>query len=108
MKSMFSKSKPFSITCQCKPLKIPRGGQESVSDRQERVPGFCQEALSTAKVYLVGGGGVGTEVGEGLVRKGVGELIILDPDVVEPSNLSRQLFYAADLNKYKAHNSSTT
>jgi molybdopterin-synthase adenylyltransferase len=102
MKSMFSKSKPFSVTYRCKPLKVPSGGQESVSDRQERVPGFCQEALSTAKVYLVGGGGVGTEVGEGLVRKGVGELIILDPDVVEPSNLSRQLFYAADIGKNKA------
>jgi molybdopterin-synthase adenylyltransferase len=58
--------------------------------------------LSTAKVFVVGGGGVGTEVGEGLVRKGVGEVIILDPDVVEPSNLSRQLFYAADMGQYKA------
>jgi adenylyltransferase/sulfurtransferase len=65
------------------------------------VPGFIHEALVTAKVSLVGGGGVGGEIGEGLVRKGVGELVILDPDVVEPSNLSRQLFYAADLKKNK-------
>jgi adenylyltransferase/sulfurtransferase len=66
------------------------------------VPGFIHEALVTAKVILIGAGGVGTEVGEGLVRKGVGELVILDHDVVEPSNLNRQLFYAADLKKNKA------
>ena len=36
------------------------------------------------------------------MRKGVGELVILDFDVVEPSNLSRQFFYAEDLNKNKA------
>jgi len=102
MTSTFLKSKPLTVTYRCKSLKIRRGGQESVSDRQERVSGFCQEALSTAKVFLLGGGGIGSVVGEGLVRKGVGELVILDFDVVEPSNLSRQFFYAADLNKNKA------
>src|SRR5687768_13767680 len=102
MKSTFLKSKPLSVTYRCKPLKIRRGGQESVGDRQERVPGFSQEALSTAKAILLGAGGIGGVIGEGLVRKGIGELIILDFDIVEPSNLSRQFFYAEDLNKNKA------
>lgn len=102
MKTTFSKFKPLTVTYRCKPLKIPRGGQESVSDRQERVPGYIQKALSTAKVLLLGAGGIAGEIGEALVRKGVGELVILDFDVVEPSNLSRQFFYATDLNKNKA------
>jgi molybdopterin-synthase adenylyltransferase len=50
----------------------------------------------------VGGGGVATEVGEALVRKGVGTLVILDHDVVEPTNLPRQHFYERDLGKNKA------
>jgi adenylyltransferase/sulfurtransferase len=75
---------------------------EPVSLNQERVPGFIQEALSTGKVRLIGAGGIGGEIGEALVRKGVGELVILDHDVVESNNLNRQFFYAADLNKYKA------
>ena len=36
------------------------------------------------------------------MRKGVGTLPILDDDVVEPSNLNRQRFYARDLFKKKA------
>jgi molybdopterin/thiamine biosynthesis adenylyltransferase len=35
------------------------------------------------------------------VRKGIGHLIILDPDIAEPSNLSRQRFYKSDLYKNK-------
>jgi molybdopterin/thiamine biosynthesis adenylyltransferase len=50
-----------------------------------------------------GGGGVGSEIGEGLVRKGVGTLVILDHDLVEPTNLIRQHFYERDLGKPKAH-----
>jgi molybdopterin/thiamine biosynthesis adenylyltransferase len=42
------------------------------------------------------------EVGEGLVRKGIGTLIIIDDDVVEPSNLNRQRFFRDDIYKPKA------
>jgi molybdopterin/thiamine biosynthesis adenylyltransferase len=64
--------------------------------------GFDQQALSSATVVLVGAGGLGSEIGEGLVRKGVGTLTILDNDVVELSNLNRQRFYRRDLFKPKA------
>lgn len=36
------------------------------------------------------------------MRKGIGHLIILDPDIVEPTNLNRQRFYQRDLYKNKA------
>jgi hypothetical protein len=74
----------------------------AVTDRQERLTGFNQQALTQAKVILIGAGGLGGECGEALVRKGVGELVILDHDVVEPTNLNRQRFYARDLYKNKA------
>jgi molybdopterin/thiamine biosynthesis adenylyltransferase len=51
---------------------------------------------------MAGAGGLAGEIGEGLVRKGVGTLIILDDDVVEPSNLNRQRFFRHDIYKPKA------
>lgn len=73
-----------------------------VYDRQELVPGFDQGALEAASVALIGAGGIGSEIGEGLVRKGVGRLEAFDPDVVELTNLNRQFFFRRDLYKPKA------
>ena len=53
-------------------------------------------------VLLVGAGGLGGEIGHGLVRNGVGQITICDADLVELSNLNRQRFYADDLYKNKA------
>jgi molybdopterin/thiamine biosynthesis adenylyltransferase len=75
----------------------------SVTDRQESLAGFNQQALSEARIIKIGAGGLGGEIGEGLVRKGIGSLVILDHDVVEPTNLNRQRFYSQDLYKNKAH-----
>jgi len=47
--------------------------------------------LKAARVAVVGLGGVGSYVAEALVRSGVGSIRILDGDVVEPSNVNRQL-----------------
>lgn len=76
--------------------------EAGVADRQERVPGFDQKAIENLTVAMIGAGGVGTEVGEALVRKGIGGLIIFDHDEVELSNLNRQKFYKADLYRNKA------
>ncbi|MFQ5693528.1 MAG: ThiF family adenylyltransferase [Nitrospinota bacterium] len=76
--------------------------EDGLTDRQERLEGFRQEALRRLKVVLVGAGGLGGEIGEGLARKGVGELTILDGDRVTLSNLNRQHFYARDLYQNKA------
>ena len=74
----------------------------SVIDRQEQIAGFDQKTFSRTSVLLVGAGAVGGEIGEGLVRKGVGELHVCDEDVVDVSNLSRQKFHADDIGKNKA------
>lgn len=78
------------------------GENDTVTDRQQRVDGFSQETFSESSVLLVGAGALGCQIGRGLVRKGVGELIICDEDHVAVSNLSRQLFYEEDVGKNKA------
>ena len=49
-----------------------------------------QLALLRASVGIVGAGGLGGWIIEGLARMGVGRLIVIDGDVFEESNLNRQ------------------
>jgi molybdopterin/thiamine biosynthesis adenylyltransferase len=90
-----------SVTYHCKLLGTNHQG-EYVTHRQEKLLHFSQEALQIARVILIGAGGLGGEIGEGLTRKGIGEIVILDNDIVSPSNLNRQKFYKRDLYKNKA------
>jgi molybdopterin/thiamine biosynthesis adenylyltransferase len=83
--------------------KLPPGDPRfSVTHRQELITGFSQEKLGRATGILIGAGGIGSEVGEGLCRKGVGCLRIFDHDVVEHTNLNRQHFFPADIGHNKA------
>ena len=60
--------------------------------RTERLLGSAaMEKLKNSKVAVFGIGGVGSYVVEGLVRSGVGKLVLVDKDVVDKSNLNRQL-----------------
>jgi tRNA A37 threonylcarbamoyladenosine dehydratase len=47
--------------------------------------------LQKATVAVIGLGGVGSYVAEALCRSSIGTLILIDADVVEPSNINRQL-----------------
>lgn len=49
--------------------------------------------LSESHVAIVGCGGLGSNAAHMLVRAGVGELTLIDFDVVEADNLNRQLFF---------------
>lgn len=50
------------------------------------------EKLQKATVMIVGCGAVGSFAVEALARTGVGNLIIIDSDVIEVSNINRQIF----------------
>ena len=50
------------------------------------------EKLQKATVMIVGCGAVGSFAVEALARTGVGNLIIIDSDVIEESNINRQIF----------------
>ncbi|MCS6784486.1 MAG: ThiF family adenylyltransferase, partial [Candidatus Caldarchaeum sp.] len=72
-------------------------------DRQMRLEGWNQQKLSVAKVLVAGIGALGCEVAKNLALMGVGELLLVDNDVVELSNLSRQMLYNdSDISQAKA------
>lgn len=52
-----------------------------------------REVLSQACIGIAGAGGLGSNVALMLARSGIGRFIIVDGDVVEPSNLNRQAYF---------------
>ncbi|MBC3804888.1 sulfur carrier protein ThiS adenylyltransferase ThiF [Acetobacterium fimetarium] len=55
------------------------------------------EQLKKGKVAIAGLGGLGSNIAVMLARIGVGQLLLVDFDVVEPSNLNRQNYYVSHL-----------
>jgi hypothetical protein len=61
------------------------------------------ETLQTLRVAVVGVGGTGSPTATLLARSGVGELVLIDPDSLEESNLNRvRGFRRADVGENKA------
>ena len=72
-------------------------------DRQLRLPGWNQKVLKNSTVVIVGIGGLGTEVAKNLAMAGVGILHLIDLDIIEYSNLNRQILFSdADEGEPKA------
>jgi adenylyltransferase/sulfurtransferase len=62
-----------------------------------------QEKLKAAKVFMIGAGGLGCPILQYLVAVGVGTIGIIDDDVIDVSNLHRQILYGTyDVGKPKA------
>ncbi len=53
--------------------------------------------VKAAKVAIAGLGGLGSNVAIMLARTGIGNLLLVDFDIVEPSNLNRQSYYITHL-----------
>jgi molybdopterin/thiamine biosynthesis adenylyltransferase len=73
-----------------------------LNSSQQKIAGFNLNAYRSAKVLLIGGGGIGSHTAQGLLRKGIESLDIWDDDKVELKNLTRQLYSIKDVGKNKA------
>ena len=61
------------------------------------------EKLKNSKIVLFGLGGVGSYIAEALARVGIGNLIIVDGDTVDITNINRQIHSnVKTIGKYKA------
>jgi adenylyltransferase/sulfurtransferase len=75
----------------------------------KEVGGAGQQKLKDAKVFMVGAGGLGSPAALYLAAAGVGTIGIVDLDVVDLSNLQRQiLHYTTDVGRPKVESAKET
>lgn len=85
-----------------RPFVVPRSLTSQQLHRYSRhvlIPEVGEEGqfkLLDAKVLLIGAGGLGSPAGLYLAAAGVGTLGIVDSDIVEESNLQRQVLHTTD------------
>jgi len=80
--------------------------------RQIALPGFgddAQRALAASRVLVIGAGGLGSAIVPALAATGVGTIGVLDPDIVELSNLHRQTAHGmSDVGRLKVDSMADT
>ena len=82
--------------------------QERISREQldqafdARFPEEMRTKLRSARVAVAGLGGLGSNIAVMLARSGVGELLLVDFDTVDVTNLNRQMYLIPQLGKPKA------
>jgi molybdopterin-synthase adenylyltransferase len=68
-----------------------------------------QEKLKNAKVFIAGAGGLGSPISVYLAVAGVGNITLVDHDIVELSNLNRQILHGdPDINRKKTESAEET
>lgn len=76
--------------------KMP-GKKELESMMAARHTPKVHDVVKRGRVAIAGLGGLGSNIAVMLARTGVGNLLLIDFDVVEPSNLNRQNYYISHL-----------
>ena len=66
-----------------------------------RFPVWMKEKLNAAHVAVAGLGGLGSNIAVMLARSGVGHLFLVDFDVVDVTNLNRQMYRTKDIGRPK-------
>ncbi len=78
------------------PDTVTLGGADIAEAPFEGLSWFSQERVAEARVLVAGCGALGNEVLKNLALFGVGHVVIVDFDVVEPSNLCRSVLFTRD------------
>ena len=60
------------------------------------IPWWRQDRLRAARVLVVGAGALGNEVLKNLALVGVGTVVVIDMDTIEPANLSRSVLFRVE------------
>jgi sulfur-carrier protein adenylyltransferase/sulfurtransferase len=82
------------------PIEIPANSDTDFIERYARhlrlpqVGMEGQKKLENAKVLLIGAGGLGSPSAFYLAAAGIGQITIIDDDIVDKSNLQRQILHA--------------
>ncbi len=71
----------------------PMDGRYSRQARFKGVGASGQTRINNGRVLVIGCGGLGTALVNLLARSGVGTIVVVDRDIVELSNLQRQLLF---------------
>ncbi len=74
-------------------LKIEGTAKKNWGETFDMISWFRPEVVQNAKVMVVGAGALGNEVLKNLALLGVGNIVIVDFDTIEYSNLSRSILF---------------
>jgi sulfur carrier protein ThiS adenylyltransferase len=71
-----------------------------LSDKNKK-SNYIKNILSNSSVGIAGLGGLGSNAAISLTRLGVGNLVLIDYDIVEKENLNRQYYFLDQIGMYK-------